>query len=167
MISITIFCNTASLLRTFKRNILSLIMIFYDVTPCRYCTNVSQEREYQTTWCHIPRVHDFYTAVGMSLLYTATLLCLDNSHHASLRPFPVTAGNTSSAVIPVFHESGSTCSVQCSAANIKFLLTGAENVFICLADEWSIEETYCSLHFGLSLVKTGRRQINSDSCQIK
>ena len=87
MTSISIFCNTASLLRTCKRHILSWIMIVYDVTPCRYCTNVSQERKYQSTWSHIPIDRDLGTAVGMSRLYTATLLIPDNSHHASLRPF--------------------------------------------------------------------------------
>ena len=91
----------------------------------------------------------------------------DNSHHALLRPFPMTAGNTSFAAVPICHESGSTCSVQFIAVNIKFLLTGAENVSLRLADEGSIEETYCSLHVGLPLVKASRRQINSDSCQIK
>ena len=87
MTSISIFCNTASLLRTCKRHILSWIMIVYDVTPCRYCTNVSQERKYQSTWSHIPIDRDLGTAVGMSRLYTATLLIPDISHHASLRPF--------------------------------------------------------------------------------
>jgi hypothetical protein len=51
--------------------------------------------------------------------------------------------------------------VQCIAVYIKILLTGAENVFLRLADEWSIEETWCSLRVGLSLVQVIRRQINS------
>jgi len=55
--------------------------------------------------------------------------------------------------------------VHCIAVNIKLLRAGGENVSLRLADEWSIEETYCSLHAGLSLVEASRRQINSDSCQ--
>jgi hypothetical protein len=165
MTSITVFCNTASPLRTCKRNVLSWIMVFYDVTPCRYWTNVSWDCEYQTTWCHISRDHDFDTAVGMSRLYTATLLCPTTRTARNLCLFPWRQATHRS---PVFQFAMSRDPrVQSIAVNIKFLLTGAETVSLRLADEWSIEETYCSLHAGLVWVKANRRQINSNSCQIK
>jgi hypothetical protein len=55
-----------------------------------------------------------------------------------LRPFSISVGNVAFAAIPVCRESGSTCSFQCIVVNIRFLLTGAEDVFFQLADEWSI-----------------------------
>jgi hypothetical protein len=95
------------------------------------------------------------------------IILSDSSHHTSLRPFPMAADSAASAVIQVYRESGSMCSFQCIVVNIRFILIGAENVFLRLTDEWSIYETHCSLHVGISLVKASRREINSDSSKKK
>jgi len=44
----------------------------------------------------------------------------DKSHHSSPRSFRATAGSTAFAAIPHSPESGSTGSVQCTAANVTF-----------------------------------------------